>query len=192
MPTLFSVTHRLLAPALAAALAGAAGCVGLPSPRGAPDRDHLTISGGGAAHQLKLQGREIYGSRVNVSFLADGYRGMLDNKHVVDLRPAGDDKVVGSVAGGPTELYLADGPAGLRVRGLYRGRVSSFFLTPERFQGLVGDCTYSLRASGPGAPYVGGRACGRGGHGARMTLPAAFYERPARERVVMLALLLGG
>ncbi|HEU4410091.1 MAG TPA: hypothetical protein VFS43_32855 [Polyangiaceae bacterium] len=186
------MTSKALGPLLLTIAASTAGCATAGTQARAPGEGHLTLTGGGAAHQLKIEGRELYGSRVNVSFLPDGYRGTIDNKHIVDLRPEGEDKILGSVAGGPTELYIEEGPSFLRVRGLYRGRVSSFFLTPNRFQGLVGDCSYTLwtRETEPG--YTGGRACGRGAHFARMTLPTAFHERPAQERVAMLTLLLGG
>jgi hypothetical protein len=186
------MTYKTLGPLLLAIAAGASGCATTSARAKPPGDGHLTLTGGGAAHQLKIEGRELYGSRLNVSFLPDGYRGTLDNKHIVDLRPEGDDKLLGSVAGGPTELLIEEGQDWLRVRGLYRGRVSSFYLTPQRFQGLVGDCLYALstRSTEPG--YIGGRACGRGAHPARMTLPAAFYGRPVQERVAMLALLLGG
>jgi hypothetical protein len=185
------MTPKALAPLLFAIVAGASGCATAPPARSAGG-GHLMLTGGGAAHQLRLEGQELYGPRVNVSFLPDGYRGTLDNRHVVDLRPDGDDMIRGFVAGGPTELYINEGPEGLQARGLYRGRVSSFSLTPRTFRGFVGDCNYDLVTTPTEPGYVGGRACGSGSYPSRMTLPEAFHERPAQERVAMLALLLGG
>jgi hypothetical protein len=153
----------------------------------------LTVVAGGTARQLKLEGQNLYGPRVNVSFFADGYRGIYNQTQVVDLRPVGDDRIYGTIAGQPTELYVEEGPTWLQVRGLFKGRVSSFFLTPGRVQGLVGNCTYSLRATADPVPntYFGGSSCGAWLGGTRLTLPEGFDERPARERVVALALLLG-
>ena len=159
-----------------------------------PGDGHLTVVSGGGVRQLKLEGRNLYGARLNVSFFADGYRGVYDQHGIVDLRPDGANRIMGSVAGQPTELYIEEGPSWLQVRGLYKGRVSSFFLTPSRFQGLVGNCTYTLRATEDAMPntYFGGSGCGAWGGGTRLTLPEGFYDRPVRERVVALALLLGG
>jgi hypothetical protein len=180
-------------PALLVAFA-AAGCAG-PGPRSAatpPGEGHLTLVSGGSANEIKLEGRNLFGPRLNVSFYEDGYRGQYDHQQVVDLRPVGDAKIVGSVAGQPTDLSIEEGPAGLRVRGLYKGRVSSFVFTPRRLQGMIGDCSYSLQVyRGDPNTYFGGRACGSGGGGTRLTLPEAFEARPARERVLALALLLG-
>jgi hypothetical protein len=189
---LFMTLKALITPLLFAIVAGTSGCAtGATSARSAGG-EHLMLTGGGAAHQLRLEGHELYGPRVNVSFLNDGYRGTLDNKHVVDLRPVGDGMIRGFVAGGPTELYIDEGPDGLWVRGLYRGRVSAFSLTSRTFRGFVGDCNYDLVTTTTEPGYVGGRACGTGSHPSRMTLPEAFHQRPAQERVAMLALLLGG
>jgi hypothetical protein len=172
----------------------AAGCAG-PGARSAatpPGEGHLTLVTAGSANQLKFEGKNLFGPRLNVSFYADGYRGQYDHQQVVDLRPVGDDKIFGSVAGQPTDLSIEEGPSWLRVRGLYKGRVSSFVFTSRRLQGMIGDCSYSLSAyRGDPNTYFGGRACGVGGGGTRLTLPGAFEARPARERVLALALLLG-
>jgi hypothetical protein len=175
------------------AFAAAAGCT-WPGPRSAaPSGDgHLTLVAGGAARQLKLEGRNLFSARVNVTFYPDGYRGVSGHGQIVDLRPAGRNKVIGSVASQPTELFIEEGPSWLQVRGLYKGRVSSFFVTPGRVQGLVGDCTYALRAAEttPNA-YFGGSTCGSGRGATSLTLFDGFVGRPTRERVVALALLLG-
>ncbi len=181
-------------PLLLAALSVVSGCArsGPRSPP-PPGDGHLTLVVGGAARQLKLEGKELYGPHTNVSFFDDGYRGVYDERFVVDLRASGPHKIIGSISGQPTELYINEVPAGLRVHGLYRGRVSSFFVTRGRLQGLVGDCTYTLQAAQDEAPntYFGGSACGGWGGGTRLTLPAGFASRSVNERVVALTLLLG-
>lgn len=171
------------------------GC-GSPGARSAaspPADEHLTLVTSGASNQLKLEGRELFGPRLNVSFYDDGYRGSYDYQYVVDLRASGADKIVGSIAGQPTDLTIEEGPSWLRVHGLYKGRLSSFVFTSRRLQGMIGDCAYLLRTTqGDPETYFGGRACTGGGGGTRLTLPDAFEGRSARDRVVALALLLGG
>jgi hypothetical protein len=161
-----------------------------PAPRG---DGHLTVVAGGVARQIKLEGPHLYGPRLNVSFFEDGYRGFYDQRKVVDLRPVGGHEVKGTIGGRPTELYVEEGPSWLRVRGLHKGRVGSFVLTPDRAQGVVGDCMFTLRATHDAEPttYFGGSTCGPWALGTRLTLPEGFDERPARERAVALVLLLG-
>ncbi|HEU4532482.1 MAG TPA: hypothetical protein VFS00_00145 [Polyangiaceae bacterium] len=178
--------------ALLFTFAAASGCA--RSGQGAPTADgHLTLVASGGARQLKLEGRNLFGARTNVSFFGDGYRGVYDQHQIVDLRPTGRNTISGSIASQPTELSIEEGPSWLQVRGLYRGRVSSFFLTPTRLQGIVGNCTYTLRANQESSPnqYFGGSACGRWGGGTSLTLFEGFAGRPTRERVVALTLLLG-
>jgi hypothetical protein len=180
--------------ALVVALAAAVGCARSGPRAPAPSGDgHLTLVANGSARQLKLEGQNLFGPRTNVSFYADGYRGVGDRSQIVDLRPAGQNRIVGTVANQPTKLFFEEGPSWLQVRGLYKGRVSSFFVTPGRLQGLIGDCSYALRAvrgSPPGA-YFGNSTCGSGRGGTGLTLFEGFAERPTRERVVALAILLG-
>jgi hypothetical protein len=190
--TFLAMTWKALAPAFFALTASTVGCAGWQSPSGQTQRTYLQLTGGGASHQLRLEGRHLYGSRVNVTFYADGFRGTIDGRNIVDLRRSGDTKIVGSVAGGPTDLTIEEGPDGLQVHGLYRGHVGSFFLTPQRLQGLVGPCAYTLGLSQYEPGYVGRRVCGLSSGGARVLLPGAFNEYPAQDRIVMLVLLLGG
>jgi hypothetical protein len=100
------------------------------------------------------------------------------------------------VAGpGPTELHLEPKPeGGFFLRGLFNGILGDLEVGPDRIQGQVGRCQYSMRsyASENGASYEGQRTCGqRPLEPAALTLSPAIAALEPLERGALIAVLLG-
>ncbi|HEU4405268.1 MAG TPA: hypothetical protein VFS43_08270 [Polyangiaceae bacterium] len=175
---------------LAAALV-AAGCASGQPARAPGEADqYVTLIVRGATNQAKLEGNELYGPRLRLSFLSDGIRGVIDDQIAsFDVREGG--KIVGTVGGQPVDLYVRQGPDWMTVNGLFRGQLSDLRVNADSIQGNVARCGYTLRAQGadPGS-FAGRRSCRGMPEDAVLSLPPALLARPAPERVVVLATLL--
>jgi hypothetical protein len=178
--------------ALLAAVAGAgAGCASKPpasTPRGAPEQ-YATLVVRGGAEQARLEGNEYFGPRVRLSFFPDGIRGVVDDQ-LASFHVREGGRLVGSIGGNPTELYVREGPDWMSLNGLYRGELSNLRAGADGVQGNVGRCGYSLRPQGEPGSFVGRRSCRGLPEEATLLLPPALLARPAVERALMMATLL--
>jgi hypothetical protein len=141
--------------------------------------------------QAKLAGRRFYGPDLELALLPDGYRGH-SLSGLIDLRPAPDDRVYGTIGSVSTELYFEQTDDGFLLEGLYAGKLGTLTITPEQINGSVGGCAYDLMRGGPGGSwYAGQRSCRGAISGAQLALPAGLGSRPPAERAVLLAVFLG-
>lgn len=139
--------------------------------------------------QASLYERGMYGPNVSLQRGATFYRGTVLNR-VVNL--AWDrGEVRGMVDAAPTQLTWTNEGDGVRIRGLYGGKLSNLKVTTERIEGTIGDCGYSMYADRRG---YRGRAMCLGGlnQEAEVTLPADLGARAEGEQVALLALILSG
>lgn len=186
-------TRSLIGPSgLALALALAfVGCGSGQPPRAPGEVDqYVTLVVRGATNQAKLEGNELYGPRVRLTFFSDGIRGVIDDQLAsFDVREGG--KIVGTVGGQPVDLYVKQGPDWVTVNGLFRGQLSDLRVSADSIQGNAARCGYTLRAQGtdPGV-FVGRRSCRGMPEDATLSLPPALLARPAPERAVVLATVL--
>jgi hypothetical protein len=167
------------------------GCAGMLAPvENQPDFDqYFTMSILGGTEQAKLEGSRLHGADLEVSHLADGYRGM-GRSGAIDLRAEGN-KISGKVGAGSTELYVEDGPQGLHLRGRFAERMSNLSVQPDRLAGTMGRCQYDLhRPAGQGPWYEGHRVCGGTAAGVRLALPRALGAMAAVDRGAWLAMFL--
>jgi hypothetical protein len=181
----YSMIARL---ALAVMVAvGGAGCFGLR----AIDRDPAEVTRcftwrGGPnwyAYQVRLDGDHLFGPDVEVSRVPEGYPDHVGGVYV-DLKVQGPE-IVGWVGWKRTHLQVDELADGLAVTGLYAGHWGRLELCPDRLSGAVGGYRYDLHRSDRGTRWYRTR-------GAELALPEDLFRRPAADRAVLLALLLGG
>jgi hypothetical protein len=104
----------------------------------------------------------------------------------VDLAVNGT-QIRGRVAGDAFDLTLtADGDE-TRATGLTRGMPSTFWLSPRRIRGTIGECRFDL-IWGAGN-YTGGRTCGARSETVTWRIPAALATWSESEVAALLVIL---
>jgi hypothetical protein len=137
--------------------------------------------------QAALYSTGLYGPNVAVARGKLSYRGNLLNRSV-DLG-WNTAQVFGMVDSAPTKLNWSSTGDGLRIHGLYAGKLSDLRITSQSIEGSIGGCGYSLVADRRG--YVGRSTCVGGfDHLAEVTLPADLGARSEGEQVALISLLL--
>jgi len=172
-------------------LALASGCAGALTPiEQQPDfGQYFTMSMVGDTEQAKLEGPRLHGAGLEVSRFDNAYRGT-GRSGVIDLRIEGN-KIAGTVGTGSSELYVDDGPQGLRIRGRFAERMSDLTVQPDRLAGTIGRCQYDLRRPGGQGPYYEGqRACDGALSGVRLALPTALGSLAPIDRAALLSVFL--
>lgn len=168
------------------------GCpTAIPLTPGHPELAHyFTLRTHGTTQQARLEGTRLHGPDVDVVKLEDGYRGQAYIR-LIDLRVE-DDRIIGMVGPGRTELYVSEIPDGLRVEGLYAGSLGRLELRSDEIAGSLGRCTFDLlRTSTRGFWYEGRAVCGGSVMSAQLALPDELPKRPLLERALLTAVFLG-
>ena len=139
--------------------------------------------------QASLYNTGLYGPNVAVQRGNLWYRGTLLNK-TVDLG-WNREQVFGMVDSAPTALKWAPEGDGLRIVGMYGGKLSNLKVTSQGIEGNIGECGYSLTADRRG--YRGRSVCHGGlDQEAEVTLPQDFGARSEGEQVALVAMILSG
>ncbi len=139
--------------------------------------------------QASLSYEGLYGPNIAIKRGNLFFRGTLMNR-VVDLG-WDESQVRGMVDSAPTSLTWTQEGDGVRIRGLYGGKLTNLRVTSQSIEGNLGDCGYSLEAARRG---YRGRATCLGGfeQEAEVLLPDDLGIRPEGEQVALLALILSG
>lgn len=139
--------------------------------------------------QASLYSHGLYGPNVSLQRGKAFYRGQMMNR-VVDLG-WNEGNVLGMVDSMPTQLTWTPEGDGVRIRGLYGGKLSNLKVTSETIEGTFAGCDYSLRAAGRG--YEGRALClGGFDQEAEVQLPPDLGVRSEGEQVALVALILSG
>ncbi len=98
------------------------------------------------------------------------------------------NEMVGRVAGDAFDLTLTPDGEETRATGMVNGMPSTFWMSPARIRGSVGECRFDL-VWGAGR-YTGGRTCGPMSDTVSVLLPVALSSWSDPEAAALLAIMV--
>jgi hypothetical protein len=151
--------------------------------------DEFVVEGPGLAQTVKVKGDSLTGPLVQASWSGAELRGSAFNQPL-DLKVSGD-RIAGLVAGRQVNLRVGQSREGLRLQGTYGGRLSDLTIGPNKIDGYLGRCGYTLQPQGN--VYRGTRQCGADiNPGVSVQIPAQLAQASPMRLAAALAVLLGG
>ena len=149
-------------------------------------REEFVLQQPGRSFTAKVDGRGLTGPAVQLERTADGLRGSI-GQQPADLQFTAD-RVTGLVGRLPVNLKLARTEDGMRLSGLWAGRLSNLRVSPYAIDGSLGRCGYTLHAEGN--RYQGERSCGGLPAPVVVQIPASLTQRPMGEFAASIVALL--
>jgi hypothetical protein len=171
------------------------GCAHAPPPAAslhharASTGDTLSVRGVASPLSVRVTGDEVLGMMPEVGIARDGreLRGQALGAPV--MVGIGVHQAAGVFRTGPVDVRRDPGSNGLVVAGLFGGVAGLLALSPERFNGNLGACSWDLRWDGKA--YAGSRDCGPASP-MSVELPASLAGWSDLEVGTVLGLLLAG
>ena len=93
------------------------------------------------------------------------------------------NQISGRVAGDAFDLTLTPEGEETRATGLTRGMPSTFWMSPQRIRGMVGECRFDLVWGA--ARYTGGRTCGPRSETMSVLVPASLALERSRDAALL-------
>jgi len=172
-----------------------AGCAAAPVPSAAPQ--WKLLSAGPDVTEIQFQTNDnlnratvtdsgARGPFLNLTRASGRLQGTMRVDQPVDLTLNGTE-IRGRVAGDAFDLTLMPDGDETRATGLTRGMPSTFWLSPQRIRGTMGECRFDL-IWGAGN-YTGGRTCGARSETVTVRIPAALATWNDPEVAALLVMI---
>ncbi|HZJ54973.1 MAG TPA: hypothetical protein VFD38_12605 [Myxococcaceae bacterium] len=172
-----------------------AGCASAPVPSAAPgwkllsatpDTNELQFQTDDNLNRATVTDSAARGPFLDLKRAGGKLQGTVRVDQPVELEAKGN-QIQGRVSGDSFDLTLMPDGAETRATGLTRGMPSTFWMSPQRIRGNVGECRFDL-VWGAGR-YTGGRTCGPKGETVSVLVPASLASWSDPEVAALLAIL---
>ena len=183
--------RRLVVPLLVLA-----GCATAPVPSAAPqwkllgatpEATELQFQTNDSLNRATVTDTSARGPFVDLKRADGRLSGTLRVDWPVDLQTKGSSEIHGRVGGDAFDLTLSPDGNETRATGLTRGMPSTFWLSPQRIRGTMGECRFDL-IWGAGN-YTGGRTCGARSETVTVRIPAALATWNDPEVAALLVMI---
>jgi hypothetical protein len=172
-----------------------AGCATAPVPSAAPqwkllsatpDVTEIQFQTGDSLNRATVTDSGARGPFVDLKRAEGKLQGTLRVDWPVDLQRK-DSDIHGRVAGDAFDLTLSPDGDETRATGLTRGMPTTFWLSPQKIRGTIGECRFDL-VWGSGR-YTGGRTCGARSETVTWLIPAALATWSDPEVAALLVMI---
>ena len=172
-----------------------AGCASAPVPSAAPgwrllgatpDTNELQFQTDDSLNRATVTDSAARGPFLDLKRADGKLQGTVRIDQPVDLEVKGN-QISGRVAGDAFDLTLTPEGEETRATGLTRGMPSTFWMSPQRIRGMVGECRFDLVWGA--ARYTGGRTCGPRSETMSVLVPASLASWSDPETAALLAIM---
>jgi hypothetical protein len=156
--------------------------------------ERITVSVSGRAWvDARIDGTRMHGAQHELAHFDDGYRGSSPSGFLFLSEPTRGSisGVVVNVASAITTIDYehTDADGAIDAKGRWASKAFSLHVDRNRISISRAYCTDTYERH-RGDTFTGTPSCWQGGRGARLHVPASFFDRPAGEQVVFLAAAL--